>query len=526
MADYVQDRAHPLFPGEERVGHTLKRQLKPRHIAMISIGGAIGTGLFLGSGNALKNGGPLGLLLGYVIIGTICYAMMLCLGEMISYLPIPGGHIKLAERFVNPAFSFAMGWNYWYTWVIFLPTELSAAAVLIDFWEHHKVSDAAWVSVCLVVVIVINMLGAGAYGEAEFFFVSFKVITIVGLLILGVILDLGGGPNHDRIGFRYWKNPGPFVQYNGISGAKGRFLGWWSVMTQAAFSYIGTEIVGIAAGEAKNPRQNLPKAIKRIYIRILLFYIGGAWTIGWLVPSNDKRLGLTSDAASSPFVIAISRAGIKGLPSVINAAIVTSAWSSASSSLYTSSRALYGLAISGNAPKFFAATSKAGLPYVSVIFCALFCSLAYMGVKSGPGKVFGWLGNMTSIAGLMTWFGIALTYVRFYAGLKAQGYDRSELPFSSRLQPYAAWYVIISTLIICFFSGFHVFLKGAWSRADFITNYLPFVLFPIFYFSARYLLYQTPMVDVAKMDFVTGAAQDSYDQPTPKNILEWFWAKL
>jgi len=313
--------------------------------------------------------------------------MMLCLGEMISYLPIPGGHIKLAERFVNPAFSFTVGWNYWYNGIITLPAELSASAVLIDYWEHRKINDAAWISVCLVVVILINTLGAGAYGETEFFFVSFKVITIVGLLILGVILDLGGGPNHDRIGFRYWKDPGPFVQFNGIGGAKGRFLGWWSVMSQAAFSYIGTEIVGMAAGEAQNPRQNLPKAIKRIYIRILLFYIGGAWTIGWLVPSNDKHLGLTSDAASSPFVIAISHAGIKGLPSVINAAIMTSAWSAASSCLYTSSRALYGLAISGNAPQVFARTSKFGLPYVAVTFCGLFCSLAYMGVKSGSLKV-------------------------------------------------------------------------------------------------------------------------------------------
>ncbi|KAF9513613.1 hypothetical protein BS47DRAFT_1344102 [Hydnum rufescens UP504] len=471
MADYAQDKEGFNLLAEEN--QDLKRQLKARHITMISIGGAIGTGLFLGTGTSLQNGGPVGLLLGYVVIGTICYTLMLCLGEMISYLPIPGGHIKLAERFVNPALSFAMGWNYWYSY---------AAAVLIDYWEHHKVNDAAWITICLVVVICINMLGAGAYGEAEFFFVSFKVITITGLIILGIVLDLGGGPNHDRIGFRYWKHPGPFVQFNGISGAKGRFLGWWSVMTQAAFSYTGTEIVGIAAGEVKNPRRNLPRAIKRVYIRILLFYVGGAWIIGWFVPSNDPHLGLTSDAASSPFASYLH----------------------------------YGLAISGNAPKIFARTSKSGLPYVSVIFCALFCSLAYMGVKSGSGKVFGWLANMSAIAGLMTWFGIAFTYVRFYAGLKAQGYDRSELPFYSRLQPYAAWYVVVSTVVVCFFSGFQVFLKGGWNRADFITNYLPLALFPILYFGARYLLYKNPMVDAADMNFVTGTVRDL-------NILERFW---
>ncbi|KAF9513654.1 hypothetical protein BS47DRAFT_1362222 [Hydnum rufescens UP504] len=480
---YVKEKAvnsGSILPVEEEGeggGRTLKRQLKARHIAMISIGGVIGTGLFLGTGNALKNGGPVGLLLGYITMGTICYAVMLCLGEMVSYLPIPGGHIKLAERFVNPAFSFTMGWNYWYNWVIVLPAELSAAAVLIDYWEHHKVNDAAWITICLVVVIIINMLGAGAYGEAEFVFASIKVITITGLIILGIILDLGGGPDHDRIGFRYWKHPGPFVQFNKIGGAKGRFLGWWSVMTQAAFSYIG--------------------------LRLHPIY---------------------SVLASS-----ISRAGIKGLPSVINAALLTSAWSAASSDLFTSSRALYGLSISGNAPRIFSRTSRSGLPYVSVIFCSLFCTLSYMGVKSGSGKVFGWFANMTAIAGLMTWFGIAVTYVRFYAGMKAQGFDRSKLPFWSRLQPFAAWYVIVSTLVICFFSGFQVFLKDSWKTSDFVTNYLPFALFPILYFGARYGFYRTPMVDAVDMDFITGIAQveaDSYDEPPPKNFLAKFWSWL
>ncbi|KAF8337995.1 amino acid permease [Cantharellus anzutake] len=515
-----------LADGQE---HTLKRQLKSRHIAMISIGGVIGTGLFLGTGTALSNGGPVGLLLGYAIMGSICYCVMISLGEMVAYLPIPGGHIKLAERFVNPAFSFAMGWNYWYNWVIVLPAELSAAAVLVNYWEKHKVNDAAWITICLVVVIIINLLGAGAYGEAEFVFASIKVITITGLIILGIILDLGGGPNHDRIGFRYWKHPGPFAQYHKIRGAEGRFLGWWSVMTQAAFSYIGTEIVAIAAGEAKNPRRNIPRAIKRVYIRILLFYIGGTFVIGWLVPSTDKRLGLTSDAASSPFVIAISNAGIKGLPSVINAALLTSAWSAASSDLYTSSRALYGLAISGNAPRIFARANRRGLPYVSVTFCALFCALSYMGIKKGSGKVFGWFANMTSIAGLMTWFGICLTYVRFHAGLKAQGFDRSKLPFTSSLQPFAAWYGICWTLLVCFFSGWSVFLKGNWSTANFVTNYLPLVLFPLMYLIGRFAVYRAPMVTPENMDFVSGIAEveaDSYDEPPPDNIWGKFWAWL
>ncbi|KAJ7499235.1 amino acid permease [Mycena latifolia] len=521
--------AGDIYHGE----HKLVRQLKNRHIAMISIGGVIGTGLFLGTANALRHGGPIGLLLGYLAVGSITYSVMISLGEMVAYLPIPGGHIKLAERFVDPAFSFTMGWNYWYNWIIVLPAELSAASVLINYW-NTSVNNAVWITIIMIVVVAINMCGAGVYGEAEFIFASIKVITITGLIILGIVLDLGGGPDHDRLGFRYWKHPGPFVQYNGIPGAKGQFLGWWAVMTQAAFSYIGTEIVAIAAGEAKNPRRNLPKAIKRVYIRILLFYIGGVTIIGLLVPSSDEGLKLGSGtAAASPFVIAIKRSGIKSLPSIINACLLTSAWSAGSSDLYTSSRALYGLAASGNAPRIFLKTLPNGLPIVSIIFCSLFSCLAYMGVTSGSGKVFGWFANMTSIAGLLTWFGICLTYIRFYKGMQAQGFERKHLPFASPLQPFAAWYALIFCLIICFFSGWATFLKGNWVVADFVTNYLPLALFPLLYAGAKFYYYKKGAAWGWKayedLDYVTDIAEieaDTYDEPPPKNKLEAFWAWL
>ncbi|KAI0724489.1 amino acid permease [Cerioporus squamosus] len=522
--DYDSESQSGAVPQEG----TLKRQLKNRHIAMISIGGVIGTGLFLGTASSLASGGPIGLLLGYAAVGTVCYSVMISLGEMVAYLPLPGGHIKLAERFVDPAFSFTMGWNYWYNWTIILPAELSAAAVLINFW-NQSVNNAVWITMCLVVVVTINMFGAGIYGEAEFIFASIKVITITGLIILGIVLDLGGGPNHDRLGFRYWKNPGPFVQFDGIAGAKGQFLGWFNVLTQSAFSFIGTEIVAIAAGEAKNPRRNLPKAIKRVYVRILLFYIGGVTIIGLLVPSNHPDLNLKdSNAAKSPFVIAIKTAGIKGLPSVINAALLTSAWSAASSDLYTSSRALYGLALAGNAPKIFTKVTNRGLPIVSLFFCALFSTLAYMGISSGSGKVFNWFVNMTSIAGLMTWFGICVTYVRFYKGFKVQGFDRATLPYAHVLQPYAAWYAIFMCLLICFFSGFSVFIKGHWATDTFVTNYLPFALFPVLYIGAK-LYFRVPLVKPEDMDFVTGLKEieaDCYDEPPPRNWVERFWGWL
>ncbi|THH11561.1 hypothetical protein EW145_g583 [Phellinidium pouzarii] len=508
----------------------LRRQLKNRHISMISIGGVIGTGLFVGTATALKNGGPLGLFLGYTVVGTICYAIMISVGEMIALLPIPGGHIKLAERFVDRAFSFTLGWTYWYSWTIFLPTELSASAVLMSFWKSpEEVNPAVWITMCLIVVIMINLLGAGAYGEAEFIFASIKVATIVGLIILGIVLDLGGGPNHDRIGFRYWKNPGPLVQFDNIGGAKGRFLGWWAVMSQAAFSYSGTEIVAIAAGEAKNPRRNLLKAIKRVYIRVIIFYLGGSFIIGLLVASNNVDLDLNSStAAKSPFVIAIKTAGIKGLPSVINAALLTSAWSAGSSDLYTSSRAIYGLALAGNAPRIFAYTTKRGLPLVAIVFCSLFAFLAYMGISSGSGKVFNWFVNMTAVSSMMAWFGIALMYLRFYKGLSAQGFNRSDLPYTSKMNPYAAWYAVFMCPVICFFSGSSVFYKNNWAADTFVTNYLPFVLFPVLYVGSRLYLKCEP-INASDMDFVSGLKEieaDMYDEPPPRNWIEHLWTWL
>ncbi|KAI9300192.1 amino acid permease [Cunninghamella echinulata] len=510
----------------------LHRQLKNRHIAMISLGGVIGTGLFLGTAKALANGGPGGLLLGYIVMGTIVYAVMNCLGEMVAYLPIPGGHIKLAERFVSPAFSFAMGWNYWYNWTVVLPAELSASAVLVNYWiKPEQVNNAAWMTIFLVIVVAINFMGARAYGEAEFWFASIKILTIIGLIILGIIIDAGGAPpNHEVIGFKYWNDPGAFAQYNGIPGNLGKFLGFFSVLITAAFSFIGTEIVAIAAGETSNPRRNIPKAIKKVYIRIILFYVLGTFIIGLLVPFNDEKLLAGGhDASTSPFVIAINNANIQVLPHIINACLLSSAWSAASSDLYTSSRALYGLAVAGNAPKIFARVSKKnGLPYISLIFCSLFSFLAFMGVSEGSNKVFGWFANMTSMCGLITWCCIGITYLRFYAGMKAQGIDRNTLPFKSPLQPFFGYYSVISVTIVCLFSGWYVFLAGNWDTATFVTTYFPipffFVLFFVYYFTQP-----SAFVKASEMDFHSGIAeieQAALDEEKPTTLMGKFFDSL
>ncbi|KAI8456020.1 amino acid permease/ SLC12A domain-containing protein [Phakopsora pachyrhizi] len=453
---------------------------------MISMGGVIGLGLFLVSANILRESGPLGLLLGYAVMATLIWSVMSSLGEMISFLPLPGGHVTLANRFVSPSFSFALGWCYWYEWSIILAAELSASAIIMGYWKT-SLSSGVIISCILAFVSAINFMPTRFFGEFEFWFASIKIVTVVALIILGIVIDLGGGPNKEFIGFRYWKDPGPFVQFLGIPGAAGRFLGFWSSLIQAAFSCIGTEITAITAGETKNPKKTLPSAIKKVVIRIFVFYIFGTLIIGLIVSSSDPHLNLQShDAASSPFVIAIQNSGIKVLPSIVNAALLTTACSAASSDTYTSSRAMHALALAGNAPAFMKTTNRWGVPYLCVMLTTAMGTLSFMTLGgSGPGKVFGYIANMSSTAGLITWVGIAITYLRWDAGVKAQMIDRSKFPYRSVLRSKAAMYALIMCSAILIFNPFVIFFPGNWSTPTLLVAYLPLVSFAALYYSRK-----------------------------------------
>lgn len=206
----------------------------------------------------------------------------------------------------------------------------------------------------MLVILLLNIIAVSFFGEAEFWFASIKLITITGLVILAVVLFFGGGPNHDRIGFRYWEpnNPGAFKPYL-VGGSTGRFLAYWIAFVKAGFAFITSpELIALAAGETVAPRRNIPKAAKRYVWRLAIFYGLGSLAIGIIVPYNDPRLlSPDSDASASPFVIGIARAGIRGLNHVINAAILTSAWSAGNAFLYSGSRILYSMSLTGQAPK-------------------------------------------------------------------------------------------------------------------------------------------------------------------------------
>lgn len=342
---------------------------------------------------------------------------------------------------------------------------------------------------------------------------------------MGIVLDLGGGPTHDRIGFRYWKDPGPFNQLNDIPGPKGRFLAFWATFVNAAFSFLGTEIVALAAGEAENPRRNVPRAIRRVFYRILIFYVGGVIVIGWLVPYTDLRLlSKENNATASPYVIAISNAKIKALPSIINAVILIAAVSAGNSDLYAASRTLYGLACSGQAPRFLRKCTKAGLPIWCVAITSLGGLLAFLNVSDNGNTVFEWFVNLTSITGLITWDIILITYIRFYNGLKHQGIDRNTLPYKAPFQPYASYFGVLFVSLIIFFNGFQVFLTAEWDVDVFITAYIPLPIFLVLYIGYK-LYYRPKFVRVQDMDFTTGRRElnDMEEEEEAKYVAPSTW---
>ncbi|GAB1741437.1 hypothetical protein NU219Hw_g6669t1 [Hortaea werneckii] len=510
----------------------LKRPLRPRHVQMIAIGGVIGTGLFLGTADNLENGGPAGLLLSYCIMASLLYSVMVALGEMITQFPLPGGQFTLASRFVSPELGFAMGWLYWYNYIIVLPAEISAAAVLVSYWTPASdprstcttgvCNNAMWVGLMLIVVLAINFAGTRAFGEMEFWFCSIKVITVIGLIITGVIITAGGGPNGEAIGFRFWNQTGGFVQYAGIPGAKGRFLGFFSVLISAAFAFIGTEITAIAAAEAADPRRTVPKAIRTVWVRLILFYIASAFVIGLLVSPSDPSLNLESTAAKSPFVIAIKNAGISVLPSIINAALLTSAWSAGCADLFMSSRALFALTRRGQAPQIFAKLRNDGLPWVAVVFCSFFSLLSFMAAAKGSaGTAFGYFSSMTALCGMVSWTCILWTSIRWHKGLKVQGIDRkSTLAYTAPLQPYLSYYGLVVCIIVVIFGGFTSFIHE-FDTSAFITTYFPIPFFAVLFVGYK-LVKKSKMIRYEDMDFSTGSSLEMGSEPAPTS----FWKKI
>ncbi|KAJ3578033.1 hypothetical protein NPX13_g2533 [Xylaria arbuscula] len=402
-----EDYQHGQVRGIETSAETsLHRGLKARHISMIAIGGAIGTGLIIGTGKALAKAGPASILISYSVIGFVVFLVMAGLGEISAWLPMSAGFTGYASRFCDPSLGFALGWTYWFKYIILPPNQLTAAALVIQFWlPRDRVNPGVWIAIFLVLIIGINYFGVSFFGEFEFWLSSFKVVVIIGVILVSLVITAGGADGHAR-GFEYWRNPGAFnSEFNDdIGGALGRFLNFYSTLVTATFAFLGTELVGVTVGEAQNPRRTIPRAIRLTFYRIVVFYIISVFLVGMIVPFNDDQLAFankqSTSAAASPFVVAIVNANINILPHILNASILLFVFSAANSDLYIASRTLYGLASDGSAPSIFRKTDNRGVPIYALFVSALFGLLAFLNVADDSKEVFTYLVNVTTILGL------------------------------------------------------------------------------------------------------------------------------
>ncbi|KAI8135711.1 hypothetical protein DUD61_000641 [Geotrichum candidum] len=447
----------------------VKRGLKQRHVSMIALGGTIGTGLFIGTGSAIGSAGPAGSFISYCFFATVVYSLANSIGEMATYIPITGSFTVFCSRFVSPALGASIGWLYWFSWAITFAIELSIVGQVIEFWTF-AVPIGAWIAIFFVIFTALNFLPVKFYGEIEFWAASIKVIAVVGWLIYALCMICGAGQT-GPVGFRYWKNPGAFGPGILVSNPNGgKFLGWLSSLVNAAFTFQGTELVGITAGESDNPRKTVPRAINRVFFRIVIFYILAILFLGMLVPYNDPLLSSSeSYAASSPFIIAIINSGTKILPSIFNAVILTTIISAGNSNVYIGSRLLYALALGGVAPKFFLKTTRSGVPWTGVVSTCALGLLAFMVLSQGSNTVFNWLVTISTVAGLLTWASISYSHIRFMKALEYNGISRDSLPFKAKLGAGYAWYALICNVVVVFIQGFTCFWD--FSAESFLTNY-------------------------------------------------------
>ena len=471
------DRQESRANGESQLAEQAgtRRNIKSRHAQMIAIGGTLGTALFVGSGQVLAIGGPAFLLLSYAIASGFVYGVTTAIMEVGTYLPVSGASMAyFANRYASPSLGFALGWLYFYSFGVILAYEITVATIVIDFWPNN-VHVGVWTTIIIIVIIGLNLSPVAVYAETEFWFAAVKVIMIIGLLILSVVLMAGGGPDGRRLGFYYWTNPEPTKEYI-VKDGGGRLTAFIYALVFSGFSFFfGPELIVSTSGEMKNPRKNLPIASRRYFYRLFFFYVLGSAAIGTICQSTAQ--GLTSGAGNadaSPWVIAIRNAGIEILPSIVNAGILTSAWSAGNSYLYMSSRALYSLAVSGNAPKLFARCNSYGLPIYAVLTSALFTFLAYLNLASDAGVVFNWFVDLTNTAGYTSWVCCCIIFFRFRKACTAQGVS---VPYRSKIQPYGAWISLVAFCFLLLLNGFTVFYSGNFSLAKFFTSYIGIPIF-------------------------------------------------
>ncbi|MDL9998216.1 amino acid permease [Variovorax sp. J22P240] len=455
---------------KESAAPTLRRALGARHLTMIAIGGSIGTGLFVASGASVSQAGPGGALMAYLLIGAMVFFLMTSLGELAAYMPVSGSFATYGALYVDEGFGFALGWNYWYNWAVTIAVELAAAQLVMQYW-FPGTSGVMWSALFLSVMFLLNAISVRGFGEAEFWFALIKVVAVVAFIAIGTLMIFGIMNGERSPGLsNFTVGDAPFV------GGLPAMIG---VAMIAGFSFQGTELIGVAAGESKDPGRTIPRAMRQVFWRILLFYVLAILVIGILIPYTDPNLIKTDIGAVSvsPFTLVFQRAGMAFAASVMNAVILSAVLSAGNSGMYASTRMLFNLAVDGRAPRCFARLTRNGVPLYALLATALVGALCFLTSMFESQSVYLWLLNLSGMTGFIAWLGIAISHYRFRKGFMAQGLDLAMLPYRSPFFPYGPLFAFGLCLIVTLGQNYAAFMGG---RIDWIAVLATYIGIPIF----------------------------------------------
>lgn len=417
----------------------LHRGLEERHIQLIALGGAIGVGLFLGSGAAIRTAGP-ALMLVYFLAGIIMFYIMRALGEVAVAYPVSGSFSAYANIFIGPLAGYITGWTYWFMWIVTCMAEITAVGVYVHYWLPEV---PQWIPAlgALVVMTAVNLIAVAAYGEFEFWFALIKVITIIAMIIggLGMIL-FGLGNDGIAMGISNLWSYGGFFPH-GISGMM-------MAVVMVMFAYVGIELVGVTAGEAKNPEKTLPAAIDKVFWRILIFYVGALFVIMSLFPWN--QIG----TIGSPFVLTFNKLGIRAAAGIINFVVLTAALSSCNSGIFSTGRMLYNLSLQEKAPAMFGRLNKRHVPVNGILVSACFLLIGVVLNYLVPAQVFVYVTSVATFGAVWTWAIILLVQMKFRESLSYA--QRAELKYKMPHYPLSNWVsllFLVFVVVVMFFDA-------------------------------------------------------------------------
>jgi len=430
---------------ESEFEERLERGLKERHIQLIALGGAIGVGLFLGSATAIKTAGP-ALLLSYIVGGIFILFIMRSLGELAVAYPVSGSFSAYAGKFLGPLAGYLTGWTYWFMWVVTCMAEITAVGVYVRFWLPDI---QQWIPALLALVLMtlVNVVAVSAFGEFEFWFALIKVVTIISMIVLGGALVFFG-----------WGNDGVAIGVSNLFSHNGFMpMGWSGVglsLVMVMFAFLGIELIGVTAGEAKNPEKTIPSAINKVLWRILIFYVGALTIVMSLYPWDE--LG----TIGSPFVLTFEKLGIPAAAGIINFVVLTAALSSCNSGIFSTGRMLYNLSLQGKAPAFLGKLSKNHVPLNAIMVSFVFLFIGVILNYFVPAEVFIYVTSVGTIAAIWVWGVIVLAQLRFRQSLTPV--QVAALKYPALLYPFSNWatlaFLAFVTIVMWFDPGTRVAL--------------------------------------------------------------------